>query len=57
MKTINWVELHTCIVTPSEMQSEGKMVFAAFQSRWQFYSSGEEILTKAHDHKRLSPVF
>lgn len=39
------------------MQCEGKMIFAAFQSRLEFYSSEEQILSNAHDHKKLIPIF
>lgn len=39
------------------MQREGEMIFAAFQSRLEFYSSEEEILSKTYDYKRPSPTF
>lgn len=58
LKKNNALTWASCIfVAASKMQREGKMIFAAFQSRLEFYSSEEQILSKAHDHKRLIPIF
>lgn len=51
-----WLELHAYCGS-LQNATEGKMIFAAFQSRLEFYSSEEQILSKAHDHKRLIPIF
>lgn len=55
-KTMPWLELHAYCGS-LQNATEGKMIFAAFQSRLEFYSSEEQILSKAHDHKRLIPIF